>query len=63
MIEALGVFANHVLTFRGLKATNLPRKIIPDLLTAFSDLIEDTMVILEPVFEMDSAFGSRRFSH
>jgi hypothetical protein len=51
MIEALGVFANHILTFRGLKATNLPRKIIPDLLTAFSGLIEDTVVILEPILK------------
>ena len=57
MIKAMGLFAKQILGFGGFKATNLPRKVIPALLTAFSALLEEKVVILKPVLKMVKRLG------
>ena len=52
MIKAMSIFAKQILSFGGFKATNLPRKVIPTLLTAFSGVLEENVVILEPILKV-----------
>jgi hypothetical protein len=49
MIQACMLFAKQILGLSGFKASGLPRRVIPDLLTAFGRLLEEDVVILEPL--------------
>lgn len=57
MIQAARLFAKQILTFGGFKATRLPRWVITILLTAFSDMLAQDVVILEPLLRLVKRSG------
>jgi hypothetical protein len=57
MIQAGVLFAKQILRLGGFQATALPRWVITVLLTAFSDLLEQEVVILEPLLKLVKRSG------
>jgi hypothetical protein len=57
MIQANVLFAKQILGLGGFKAGKLPRWVITILLTAFSRLLEQEIVILEPVLKLVKRSG------
>lgn len=57
MIQAGVLFAKQILTFGGFKATRLPRWVFTVLLTAFSDMLAQEVVIMEPLLKLVKRSG------
>lgn len=58
MIQACVLFAKQILGFSGFQAGKLPRWVIPALLTAFGGLLEEDVVILEPLLKRVKRAGA-----
>jgi hypothetical protein len=57
MIQASVLFAKQILGFGGFKATALPGWVITVLLTAFSELLKQDVVIMEPLVKLAKRSG------
>ena len=60
MIQALRLFAKQILSFGGFKASRIPHKIHQELLTAFSRVLAQDVVIIEPLVELAKRMGKGR---
>jgi hypothetical protein len=52
MVQSNILFAKQILGLTGFKANQLPRGTVASLLTAFSELLDKDVVILEPVLNL-----------
>lgn len=52
MFQALKRYAAQLLSVGGFRATQLPRKVYQDLLTAFTDVLDQPVVFLEPLVNL-----------
>lgn len=57
MIQASVLFAKRILCLGGFKVGSLPRWVIPALLTAFSKVLTQEIVILEPLLKLAKRSG------
>jgi len=58
MIQASTLFAKQILSLGGFKAGAVPRWVITVLLTAFGSLLEQEVVILEPLLKLVKRSGA-----
>jgi hypothetical protein len=59
MLNAFVVFAKGVLNLGGFRASEIPRQVHAALLTAFQDMLEHDVVMIEPLVKLAKAFPGK----
>lgn len=60
MIQALTLFAKRILSFGGFKVGEIPHKAYQVLLTAFSSMLSQDVVMIEPFIKLAQSMGQGR---
>lgn len=58
MIQNTVLFAKQLLSLGGFKVTGVPKKVYQALLTGFSSMLDEEIVVLEPILKRLKSFGN-----